>query len=238
MGQPDLAAGHIERFRGRIDDLVDRLHGEIEGHEFDDRAQAVHGGAHRHAGEAVLGDRRIDDALGAETIEQALADFIGALVLRDFLTHQEHGVVGFEFGGHRVAQGFAHGDRFGGAPVAFGCDCGDGLRRGFRGGGGDVPGLRFCRLGFCGRRRRGGAAVGEGRNGCVHRDVFGAFGDEDLVEPAFIDGFDFHGGLVGFDFGDDVAGADIVALAFEPAGELSLGHGGREGGHQNIGHGA
>ena len=35
---------------------------------------------------------------------------------------------------------------------------------------------------------------------------------EDLVEPAFIDGFDFHGGLVGFDFGDDVAGADIVAL--------------------------
>ena len=84
-----LAARHVERLGRRVDDLVDRLHGEVEGHELDDRLQPAERRADAQAGEAVLGDRRVDDALGAELLEQALADLVGALVLRDLLAHQE-----------------------------------------------------------------------------------------------------------------------------------------------------
>jgi hypothetical protein len=39
----------------------------------------------------------------------------------------------------------------------------------------------------------------------VDLDAFGAFLNDDLADRAFIDGFDFHGRLVGLDLGDDVA---------------------------------
>ncbi len=76
-----LSAGHVERLGGRVDDLVDRLHGEVEGHELDDRPQARERGADAEAREAVLGDRRVDDPLRAELLQQALRDLVGALVL-------------------------------------------------------------------------------------------------------------------------------------------------------------
>jgi hypothetical protein len=43
----------------------------------------------------------------------------------------------------------------------------------------------------------------------VDLHVLGAFGDHDLADHAFVDGFDFHGRLVGFDFGDHVAGGNL-----------------------------
>ena len=66
-------------------------------------------GADAEPGEAMFGDRRVDHAPRAELFEQALADFVGALILRDFLAHQEDGVVAAHLFGHRVAQGLAHG---------------------------------------------------------------------------------------------------------------------------------
>ena len=68
----------------------------------------------------------------------------------------------------------------------------------------------------------------------VDGDAFGAFFDQDLAEDAFVDGFDFHGGFVGLDLGDDVARFDLIAGFLEPFGELALGHGGRQSGHQNL----
>ena len=49
--------------------------------------------------------------LGAELVEQALADLVGALVLRHLLAHQEHVRVAAHLLGHGVAQGLAHGLR-------------------------------------------------------------------------------------------------------------------------------
>ena len=105
-----LAARHVKRLGGRVDDLVDRLHGEVPGHELDDRLQAREGRADADAGKALFGDRRVDHALGAELVEQALADLVGALVLGDFLAHQEDIAIAAHLFGHRVAQRFAHGD--------------------------------------------------------------------------------------------------------------------------------
>ncbi len=125
-----LAAGHVARLGRRIDDLVDRLHGEIPGHEFDDRLQAAKGCADAEAGKAVFGDRRIDDTVGAEFLEQTLTDLVGALILRDLLAHQEDVAVAAHLLGHGVAQGLAHGhgDEFG-ALGHFGIGERGGLRR-------------------------------------------------------------------------------------------------------------
>ena len=84
--------------------MVDRLHGEVEGHELDDRLQPVEGGADAETGEAVLGDRSVDDAAVAELLQQALGHLVGALVFRDFLAHDEDLVVTAHLFGHGVAQ--------------------------------------------------------------------------------------------------------------------------------------
>ena len=85
-----LSAGHIERLRRGVDDLVDRLHGEIEGHEFDDRLEPCERRADAKTGKAVFGDRRVDHALGAEFLQQSLRDLVGALIFGDLFAHHEH----------------------------------------------------------------------------------------------------------------------------------------------------
>ena len=63
------------------------------------------------AGKALLGNRCVDDALTAELVQQALADFVRALILGDFLAHQEHVLVVAHFFGHGIAERFAHRHR-------------------------------------------------------------------------------------------------------------------------------
>jgi hypothetical protein len=60
--------------------------------------------ANANAGKAMLGDRRVDHALGAEFLKQALGNLVGALVFGDFLAHEEDVLIGAHFLGHRVAQ--------------------------------------------------------------------------------------------------------------------------------------
>jgi hypothetical protein len=105
----DLAARHVERLGGRVDDVVDGLHGEVERHELDDRLQARHRCPDAEAGEAVLGDRGVHDTLVAELLQQLAADLVGALILGDFLADQEDAVVAAHLLGHGVTQGVADG---------------------------------------------------------------------------------------------------------------------------------
>ena len=60
--------------------------------------------------EAVLGDGRVHDALGAELLQEVARDLVGALVLGDLLAHHEDRVVAAHLLRHRVAQGVADGD--------------------------------------------------------------------------------------------------------------------------------
>ena len=106
-----LPARHVERLGGGIDDLVHRLHGEVEGHELDDRLQPGHCRADAQPRKAVLGDRRVDDAPGAELLQQPLRDLVGALVLGDLLAHDEDVGVAAHLLGHGIAQRLADGGR-------------------------------------------------------------------------------------------------------------------------------
>ncbi len=235
-GTAHLPAGHVARFRSGIDDLVNRLHGEIPGHEFDNGFQPGKTGTHTKAGEAMFGDWRIDHAARAKFIQQALADFVGALIFRDFLAHQEHVFVAAHFFGHRIAQGFAHGHghHFGALrKIRVGqlhCLFRRGRRSRFLFGS-----SRLCRRLLRSRCRIGAFAIDQqGGDGLVHLHPFGAFGHQKRANAPFIDGFKLHRRLVGFDLGEHVARFDRIAFFDEPFCELAFLHRGRKGGHENV----
>src|SRR5262249_38711602 len=91
----------------------DRLHGEVECHELDDRVEALESSADAEAREAIFGDRRVDHALGTKLLEEALADLVGTLIFRDLLAHQEHRRIAAHLLGHGVAPRFPHGHAHG-----------------------------------------------------------------------------------------------------------------------------
>ena len=92
--------------------MIDRLHGEVEGHELNHRAKSGHGGSDAKARETMFGNRRVDDAPIAELLKQAAADFIGALILGDFFAHQKYRRIAPHLLRHGVAQRVAHSDFF------------------------------------------------------------------------------------------------------------------------------
>ena len=65
-GRVHLAVRHVAKLGGLEDDLARRLEHEVSEHEIGDRARAGRGGTEGGAGEALLGDRRIDHALRPE----------------------------------------------------------------------------------------------------------------------------------------------------------------------------
>ena len=66
-----------------------------------------HRRADAEAGEARFADRRVDDPPRAEVVEHSFGDFVGAVVLRDFLAHQEDVFVALHLLGHRGAESFS-----------------------------------------------------------------------------------------------------------------------------------
>ena len=103
----ELAAAHVAHVSGVVHKLVEGDVGEAEGHELDDRAQANHRRADADAGEAVLGDRGVDDPPGAELVEHPLRNFVSAVVFGHFLAHEEDALVALHLLGHGGAEGLA-----------------------------------------------------------------------------------------------------------------------------------
>ena len=242
-----LAARHIIGLGRRIDDVVDRLHREVEGHELDDRLQPAHRRARAEAGKAIFGDRRVDHALRPELVEQALGDLVGALILGDFLAHHEHAVVAAHFLGHRVAQAL-RGRWSASSSVPAGTS-GSRWRRAAASSSSRAP-VSAClrrralgsRLPSARRGRLGGSAAGAGGAAASPSPPISAMtvptftpsvpsGTRILRDRAFVDRFELHRRLVGLDLGQDVAGRHAVAFLDQPFGERALFHRRRERGH-------
>ena len=124
------------------------------------------------------------------------------------------------------------------------CRCGGGLlRRGLRL---RRLRLRLLRLG-CGLRARRGqrggidlrhlrhilAVLGQHGDDGVHRHTLRALRHDDLRQHPLVGGLQLHDRLVRLDLGDHVAGVHLLAFLLQPAGDLALGHGGRERRHEN-----
>ena len=186
---------------------------------------------------------------GAEFLQQALGDLVGALILGDFLAHDEDVLVAAHLLGHRLVQRLADGHL---DHLDAGRQIGIGGGLEFRRSAArqrppwlrpaPAPARRSRRLRWRGARparappRRRLAFAQHQRDRGVDLHAFGALGDQDLLDLAAIDAFDFHRRLVGLDLGQHVAGLDGVADLDQPFGEFALFHGGRERGHQDIGH--
>jgi len=66
-----LAARHVQRLGRRIDDLVDRLLAKLKVMNSTIGFETAERRTDRQTREAMLGDRRVDDAPGSELVEQA-----------------------------------------------------------------------------------------------------------------------------------------------------------------------
>ena len=199
----------------------------------------------------MFGDRRVDDALVAEFLQQPLRDLVGALIFGDLLAHNEDVGVAAHLLGHRVAQGLAHGHRdhrrspAGNSRRAFGGAAGAAAARfsgGFRGAGGGAS----ADCGAIGGSAAAGAALAAALAasspsaaitaiGVLTATLSAPSGTRILDEQAFVDRFDLHRRLVGLDLGEDVAGTHRVALFLQPFRELALLHRRRKRGHENVG---
>ncbi|VEU45051.1 unnamed protein product [Pseudo-nitzschia multistriata] len=96
-GNGQVSPTHIILFGRTVDNVVDSLHTEIDGHEFDDRSEVLQGGSDCHPCESGLCDGCVDDTLFSVLLVKALGDLVGTLVLGDFLSHDEDGFVALHF---------------------------------------------------------------------------------------------------------------------------------------------
>jgi hypothetical protein len=68
--------GHVVSLSGGVDDLVNGLHGEVEGHELANGVETSKGGTHGQTAETGLGNGRVDDTLVAEAVKQTFGDLV------------------------------------------------------------------------------------------------------------------------------------------------------------------
>jgi hypothetical protein len=97
-----LAAEHVAELRGLVEQRVQAHAEEVHEHDFRHGTQTRGRRAHRHAEEAHLADRRVEDALRAEGFVEPLRGahdsaprFLDALILAaaaagDVLAQQDH----------------------------------------------------------------------------------------------------------------------------------------------------
>jgi hypothetical protein len=67
---------HVVSLSGRVDDLVNGLHGEVEGHELADGVKTSEGGTDGQTAETGLSDGRVNDTLLAEAVKQTFGDLV------------------------------------------------------------------------------------------------------------------------------------------------------------------
>ena len=99
----------IVRFGDHVADLVEVAADEIHELKFSDRAHAGERSSEGCADDGGFGDGRVDDALGAEAIDESVGDFEGAAVDADVFAEAEDGGVAVHFFPDSLADGFEVG---------------------------------------------------------------------------------------------------------------------------------
>ena len=102
-----MAAGHHEHVGRVVYHLIERDQRKTPSHEFNDWPQPGHRRANSKTGKTVFTDRRVDDSSRSEAFEQTLAHLVGAVILRDFLAHEENIRVTLELLSERLVQRLA-----------------------------------------------------------------------------------------------------------------------------------
>ncbi len=96
----ELAARHVAHVGRVVDNLIEGHEREVERHELDDGPEPVHRRPNAEPRKSELTNRRVDDPVGPEVIEHALAYLVGAIVLGHLFPNEEDVVVALHFLGH------------------------------------------------------------------------------------------------------------------------------------------
>src|SRR5262249_33754795 len=94
----------------KIGELIETANDEINELHFGHRAQAEVAHAASRTDDGALADGRVDDALPAKTLEQALSDLEGATVNVDVFAEDDDGGVALHFFEERLANGLEKSD--------------------------------------------------------------------------------------------------------------------------------
>jgi hypothetical protein len=105
-GHGELVAEHVAHLGDLVDDAVHGAGDEIHEHDLHDGTQAAGGGARRERGQAGLADRGVDDAPGAELLEQVAARAEGSAGQPHVLADEKDALVPLHF----LLHGFLDGE--------------------------------------------------------------------------------------------------------------------------------
>ena len=110
-GDGELSGRHLVHFGRIANDLVNGHHREVEGHELDDGAKAVHGCPYTDSGKAEFSNGRIDDAFGSKLFEHSFRSLVGTVVFGHFFAHQKDAFVAAHFFAHCLGNSLAELNR-------------------------------------------------------------------------------------------------------------------------------
>src|SRR5580704_12411501 len=97
-------------FRDHVGDLIHGARNEIHELEFGYGTHAGERGSEGRSYDGRFGDGRVDDALGAEAVDESVGDFEGAAVDADVFAETENGGVAVHFFPDSLADGFEIGE--------------------------------------------------------------------------------------------------------------------------------
>src|SRR6266699_434920 len=100
----------VVRLRDHVDDLIEGAADEVHELELGHGAQSGESSSEGSAYDGRLRNRRIDHALGAESVDEAIGDFEGSAIDTDVLAQTKDGWVALHFLPDSLADGFEIGD--------------------------------------------------------------------------------------------------------------------------------
>ncbi len=107
------ACAHVRSFSTAVDDMIDSLKGEVPCHVLNDGLESHERGSNGKSSETSFSDWCVSDSVSSVLINKALCDFVGTLILPNFLTDDKSfGIVSQLFIKGRV-QSLSIGDGLG-----------------------------------------------------------------------------------------------------------------------------
>src|SRR5579885_2959795 len=105
-----LATKHIAEFGGAINNQIAGEQAEVDGHEFENWAQAVERGTDSGSRNDFFSQGRIADALFAKFFKKSFTHSVGAAVSRDVFAQDKDALIALHFFANGLAQGITIGD--------------------------------------------------------------------------------------------------------------------------------
>ena len=116
----ELPSAHVVQFGCAIDDMIDCLESKVYGHELDDGGKPHEGSPATDSSEAAFGDGGVPESLRSMLVDESLGDFVGPVIVGDFLPNDEDIGVSVEFLVEGTVESLSVGD-FGEVPEERGC---------------------------------------------------------------------------------------------------------------------